>query len=664
MLENFIINSLVIYFIGMVIVSLWSLTRGFKKAAWLFVVLNILAFAAAVAYLWYFPSQEIRIAQFNWLFHFTPRLNLLSGIFFSAISGVSALVGIYSIRYLELYEKTYNRGATQSLMAAFVLGMQGVLLANNVFVFLFFWEVMSITSFFLVLVDKTQESLKAAFLYFIMTHLGASAILAGFLILGNGSLFFELQNIYSASLELSPAMSAVAFSLFLFGFGSKSGLVPFHVWLPEAHPQAPSNISAMMSGLMLKVAVFGFISVVFNFAKLPDWAGALVIALGILSGVVGVLYALIEKDLKRIFAYSSIENMGMIFTMIGLAIYLLPQSFNTGIMTIITAIIAFALFHSLSHVLFKTALFLSSGVIISRVHGRSLELMGGLAKIMPIFSAGFLLAILGALPIAPFGTFYGEWGFIQSIVSLFEKSFLSIDVLMMLVIILTFVSLISGLAIFAMVRVFAISMLGLNRSKHLETTPEKNDRLLTYPILTLAIGLVVLGAFAKVILDWLIVNLNLTSKIGTTASADISLSSAAIFALFLVALILAFGIRYLFIRKNIVRKYHTWDCGQPINETMEYSATAFSAPIRFFFLRFLGSSKMVSATPVVDTNPWIKKYTFSLAINSFWKDKLYQPAAQTLIFWASRLKAIQSGRIQYYLIFFLVTLIITLIIAI
>jgi hydrogenase-4 component B len=391
MTMNFIAYGIFVYFLGLLFSGGLSLIGGqWKKSAQLFVISNAIGFLVGAAYLFNFPTKQLFLASFNWFFQFTPTLNLLSAIFFVLISGVSALVGVYSLRYLELYKETYEPAPTQFLIVLFVFGMQGVLFANNTFVFMLLWEMMSISSFFLVFADRQEKSMKAAFLYFMMTHLGASAILGGFLILGNGSILFELSNISSAWQNLSPTLAALTFLLFLFGFGSKAGLVPFHIWLPEAHPEAPSNVSALMSGLMLKVAVYGFIKVAFAFVGLPSWAGLVVIVLGLLSAVVGVIQAVVERDLKRVFAFSSIENMGIIFTMIGCSLYLLAQSGGeTSAVAISNIILVFAIIHSANHAFFKTGLFLSSGIVINRFHSRSLEFMGGLAKIMPVFSSLF-----------------------------------------------------------------------------------------------------------------------------------------------------------------------------------------------------------------------------------------------------------------------------------
>ena len=654
-----------VYFVGLLLSGCFAIIGGqWRKSVQLFVIVNIVGFIAGLSFLFGFSSKELVLGQWSSLFDFAPTVNILSGIFFTVIAGVSAMVGVYSMRYLELYEKTYNPALTQFLTVFFVLGMQGVLLANNSFAFLFFWEVMSIASFFLVMADRTQQSIRAAFLYFIMTHLGASAILGGFMILGSGSVFFDFSNIAIASASLTPTLSALTFCLFLFGFGSKAGLVPFHVWLPEAHPEAPSNISALMSGLMLKVAVYGFIKIVFSLIGLPTWAGLIVIALGLLSAIVGVLYAVIERDMKRAFAYSSIENMGIIFTMLGIALFVLAQSSKDSMIAMSNILVVFAIFHAINHAFFKTGLFLSSGVAINRFHSKRLEVMGGLAKLMPFFSFAFLIAILASAPLPPFGTFYGEWGLIQNVITLLHSSVLDPTALLIILGSIALLGLVSGLAVFAMIKIYGISALGLPRDKHVDRRSEKTDYLLSGPIMILGLGVVVLGIFAKSIIAWMnnYGSLLATASMKNTIAATSNLSSVGVFLMPVVFITLAYGAYKFFGSEAGEREYHTWDCGQPIDQTMEYSATAFSAPIRFFFLHLLGRDKKLKSVPVVETNPWIRSYTFELSFTSVWKDKLYAPIAAILNVLAQRVKMLQGGRIQYYLLFVLGTLIVTLII--
>lgn len=661
-MESYIIFGVWFYFLSLCVSAVAAFfSDSFKKGTGLFIFANGVGFLSAGGYLINFSGENLVLAQFDWFFQFAPSMNFLSAIFLMLISGISFLIGIYSLRYLELYAEEYNPRLVQFLLSFFVLGMQGVLLANNSFAFLFFWEIMSITSFFLVLSDRTKESVKAAFLYFIMTHLGASAILGGFLILGKGSILFSLSDIQSASQSLPPALTSLAFALFIFGFGSKAGLVPLHVWLPEAHPQAPSNISALMSGLMLKVAVYGFVMVILQFSPIPVWAGLVVLFLGMLSAIVGVLNAVTKRDIKTSLAYSSIENMGIIFTMLGLAMYLLA---NGSYPVAAYSLIAFAILHAINHALFKTALFLSSGVIINRVHNRSLDRMGGIAKAMPAFAGVFLLATLGSLPLPPFGTFYGEWGLIQNIILLLHQSIADPGMVVLLLLILSMTGLVSGLAIFAMVKIFSLSMLGLPHSVHMERRDEKTDYLLIAPIFGLGAGVLLIGVFASPIIANLNSRLENFSLVGSDKSVAIinNFSLAAGGTLILIAAVMYLLDRFFFSHRK-KRFYQTWDCGQPIDATMQYSATAFAAPIRFFFTPFVGREILIKSEPIAKTNPWIRKYSFKLYIKSVWTDALYSPIAKGMLLVAEKMRFVQNGRIQYYVLFLLLALIFTLIFA-
>ncbi|MFA6183535.1 MAG: proton-conducting transporter membrane subunit [Parcubacteria group bacterium] len=663
MLEQIITYSIGIYFFSLFLSGLLSFSgKSFKLATWLFVFSNIIGFFSGIIYFLNFFPKRITFLHLDWFLNFAPQLNLLSAIFFILLSIVSAIVGVYSVRYLELYKKSYNPRIVQFLMSFFVLGMQGVFISNNSFAFLFFWEVMSIASFFLVLSDRTQESVRAAFIYFIMTHLGASAILGGFLILGNGSILFDLNNIQSASSNLSYEKICLVFLLFAFGFGSKAGLVPFHVWLPEAHPQAPSNISALMSGLMLKVAVYGFVFIVIGLANIPSWLGLVIVFLGLLSSMTGVLYATMERDIKRAFAYSSIENMGIVFTMLGLAIYFLAGNPHS---LVAYSLIAFTIFHALNHALFKTALFLSSGVIINQAHTKSLDAMGGIAKAMPWFSFVFLMVILSSLPLPPWGTFYGEWGLIQNIISLMHANISTPSVLVLLVVILVIIGLVSGLAMLAMIKIFGLSMLGLPHNKEInKDINEENSYLLTAPIAVLGGLVLMLGFFAKPIIFQITTQLqSFNNNTEYVSGVFINISSITVGLMALVIGFLIYISKDFIFKNKKERVYQTWDCGQAIDATMQYSATAFSAPIRFFFLTFIGRKKIIQSTAICETNPWIRKYSFSLSIRSVWSDAFYRPIAGGLLLLAEKTKLIQNGRIQYYILFLLFALIITLIFA-
>jgi hypothetical protein len=288
--------------------------------------------------------------------------------------------------------------------------------------------------------------------------------------------------------------------------------------------------------------------------------------------------------------------------------------------------------------------------------------MGGFAKALPVFSFVFLLAIFGALPVPPFATFFGEWGFIHLIITMLSSVVAHKSLLAILVLILSMLGLIGGLAAFAMVKIFAISMLGLSRDAHHELKPEQGDNLLIVPIGILVSLVVLVGVFAQSVIAFLLSNLQ---NSGTTSSVvGGQLSSGGLFLLVIGALLFTWLFDLIFAKEKGERPYHTWDCGQPINASMEYTSSAFAAPIRFFFANLIGRTRTVSSVPLVATNSWIRQYTFYLKIHPALKETLYQPVVNLFLAWAQKVKAIQSGRIQYYLLLLLLTLIIALSIAI
>lgn len=665
MTENIIVYGIYISLTGMLFAAGVSLFKNsFKASNGILFLATLVGFLSGIGYLVNFSGRELMVANFSTLLGATLTLNYLSGIFFTLVAGVSCLVVVFGYEYLRRYQKTYDIQNVQLLTSLFILGMAGVLLSGNAILFLFFWEMMSLASFFLVMADKTSKSARAAFVYFVMTHLGAAAILGGFLILSQGSLSLELNHLAAVSRGLSSGMLLSASLLFLFGFGSKAGLIPFHIWLPEAHPQAPTNISALMSGLMLKIAIYGFLKVMFLFFDLPLWAAGLVIALGITSALFGALYAAITRDIKRALAYSSIENMGIIFMMLGVALLVAAKTGAEEIPPAVLFLIAFAIFHAVNHAIFKTGLFLASGVIIGKFHSKNLEAMGGLAKIMPLFSFVFLILILAAAALPPFGAFYGEWGFIRTLVDLLHGQYFGGSSLIILLFILPLFAMTSGLAIFAMVKIFSISMLGLPRTKIHENLENKKDSRMIYPIVISGAAMVVIGIFAKNILNSISESAHMIISPDESIVLNIDISSQNVFVMFLVFLGLSFALYKIFSKNDgKVREYHTWDCGQPIDASMEYTATAFSAPIRFFFLSLVQRDKKIVSVPVVATNPWIAKKYFSMTLTSAWKEQFYKPGSKAVFWLADKIRLIHTGRIQYYLLLLLATIIITLIIS-
>ncbi len=588
---------------------------------------------------------------------FVAVVDAWSAFFLVLINIGVFLASVFALGYLPKYAKVYSFPTLNFASALFIVGMQAAVLAGSVFAFLLFWEVMSIAAYFLVIADREDASLDAGFIYFVMTHLGVACLLAGFLLLAQGNPMASFASLHTIAAGLPMSTLALAFFLIFAGFGSKAGLVPLHLWLPRAHPQAPSHSSALMSGVMLKIAVYGFLRVaLFVFPPIPvSWAAAVVVV-GLLSAFYGVLSAAVESDLKRLLAWSSVENLGLIFAMIGMGF-----AFNALNMKGTPFFIA-ALLHALNHTIFKSGLFLAAGAIISETHTRDLDEMGGLANAWPIFSGAFLALVFAAAALPPLGTFYGEWIFLQSLASGMLTAPKSVGFLLGIVMSVT--ALVGGLAIFTFAKTFSAIFLSKPRSEHASHV-KPLGRLLVLPVASAALASAAIGMFAAPIAG------RLGALVGTTPVglplnaylkvADGMIFPASIFTLFF-ALVLAVTIlRRLLTGSRPIRVTDTWDCGQPITARMEYTATGFAAPIRFFFRSVLLSRNSLVTERVSPGNPWILRRRLEWSTQSVWEKWIYRPIASGVIAAATAIKRLQSGVIQFYILLILVTLAIVLI---
>ena len=337
-------------------------------------------------------------------FRSTLRLDALSGFFLLLLGLAGAGISTFAAGYFRSGE-----GSAPALLGlqyhVFLAAMAMVILADDAYLFMVAWETMALSSYFLVTSHhRIPEIRVAGFLYLVMAHVGAICILLCFGVLQGGSWQFTFDAMRGAS--LTPFLATTAFLLALIGFGAKAGLVPMHVWLPEAHPAAPSPVSAMMSGIMLKTAIYGILRISFDLLHVRLWWwGVLLIFLGLFSGIFGAIFAAVQTDMKRLLAYSSIENIGLIFTGIGLSIL-----FETCNLHLFAALaLSAALIHALNHSFFKSLLFLVTGSVLHATKTRNLGKLGGLIRRMPWVAA---LALVGTLSIAglpPFNGFVSEW---------------------------------------------------------------------------------------------------------------------------------------------------------------------------------------------------------------------------------------------------------------
>ncbi len=363
-----------------------------------------------------------------------------------------------------------------------------VVSAHNALFFLVVWEIMSLASYFLVIYEnKEKENVQAGSLYFIMTHVGTAFIMLAFLLLyrSTGSLDFGV--IKETIGHSSPLVANAVFVLALVGFGTKAGIIPFHIWLPNAHPAAPSHVSALMSGVMIKTGIYMFIRMFMDI--LPDaplWWGVVILILGAISSLLGVLYALTEYDIKRLLAYSSIENIGII--LLGLGSSLVFWSLDMKPLAVLSLVAA--LFHTLNHAIFKALLFLGAGSVISQTHTRNMEEYGGLIKYMPETALFFLAGSMAISALPPLNGFFSEWMTFQSLFSGIMASNISVRWVFMLA--AGSLAFTGGLAAMCFVRAFGITFLARPRSENVRHARESGFALrigmAVLAVLTIIIG--------------------------------------------------------------------------------------------------------------------------------------------------------------------------------
>src|SRR3990170_3825327 len=397
---------------------------------------------------------------------FHLRLDPLSGFFLTVIGLLGFFVSIYSIGYVKGFLGKRSVTPLVIFYSLFMAGMFLVVLADDAFYFLISWELMAIASYFLVMFeDEKTENRRAAFLYLVVAHIGAIAILLSFGVMAGSATGFEGFNGYTFDAmrhaTFPPHWAAVAFFLAFFGFAAKAGVVPLHVWLPEAHPVAPSNVSALMSGIMLKTAIYGIVRVTFDLIRdFPWWWGTVVLIFGLASALLGILYALQQQDLKKLLAYSSVENIGII--LIGIGLSMTFAAFHNPVLSALA--LTAGLYHTLNHAMFKGLLFMGAGAVLHATHERNMEETGGLIHKMPWTSALFLIGCISISALPPFNGFVSEWLTFQAFLL---SSALPSPLLNLLIPLgAALLALAAALAAMCFVMAFGVTFLGRWRGRH------------------------------------------------------------------------------------------------------------------------------------------------------------------------------------------------------
>ncbi len=587
---------------------------------------------------------------------FHARLDTLSGFFLLLLGMAGAGISTFAAGYFRSGEGTAP-GLLCLQYHVFLASMALVILADDAYFFMVAWETMALSSYFLVTAQhRIPEIRRAGFLYLLMAHIGALCILLSFGVLQGGRWLFTFDAMRGAS--LTSFWASAAFLLALIGFGAKAGLVPLHVWLPEAHPAAPSPVSALMSGLMLKTAVYGVLRITFDLLHIRYWWwGVLVLGVGLFSALFGAIFAAVQTDMKRLLAYSSIENIGLIFTGIGLAILFEACHLPLFAALALTA----ALIHSLNHSLFKSLLFLATGSVLHATNQRSLGKLGGLIRRMPWVAA---LALIGTLAIAglpPLNGFVSEWLLLQSF--LFTPQIPHAFLNMLIPLGAAVLALTAALAAYVMVKFYGVIFLGQHREPSLVHAHDA-DWLERMGLAWLALGCIAIGVLPQLALraagavtqTLLGQTVNLASPFWWVAPITSRQSSYSGLIL-LAGIIGVVGITFVVVRilaHGRMRRTVPWDCGYPWQTSrMQDTAEGFGQPIRHIFGPFFDMERDLPFP--TDAAP---RYRIHIE-DRMWK-ALYLPIARGVQQLADWIGLLQGGRLSTYLLYSFLTLIVLL----
>ncbi len=588
------------------------------------------------------------------------RLDSLSAFFLIILGLGSAGASLFAIGYTQHDEEPQRALPFYPL---FLAGMHLVLIADDAFVFLFAWEMMSLASWALVMAQhKIPDNAQAAYVYLIMAVFsGLSLLLAFGMMAGpDGGYTFDAMR----AAQPNAGLVALIFALTLAGAGSKAGLVPLHVWLPLAHPAAPSHVSALMSGVMTKIAVYGFIRITFDLlGGAPWWAATIVLVLGGITAVLGVLHALMERDLKRLLAYSTVENIGIVFVGLGLAMAFHANGFPTGAALAFTA----ALFHAFNHTLFKSLLFFGAGSVLHATGTRDMEKLGGLIKRMPVTSAAMLAGCVAISALPPMNGFASEWLTFQAVLLRPElpqwglKLSIPADGALL--------ALAAALAAACFVRAFGIAFLGRPRTQAAEQAHE-TDRWSVAAMSSFGVLCLLTGLFPGVVIDLIapvahaMVGARMPEQLSDPWLTTVPIASgrSSYNALLLFAFVGASGwIAALAVKRfgsRGLRRAPAWDCGFPDPSPMtQYTGASMGQPIKRVYAGLVFHARDEVDMPAPGD---IRAASLTGHRSDYIWDGIYAPIGGLVALIANKMNVLQFLTIRRYLGFVFVALIVLL----
>ena len=595
------------------------------------------------------------------LAHFAFGLDGLSAFMVGMISLLAFATSLYSTSYAEEYDK-HGPGELGFFNNLFIAAMLLVVSVANAFYFLIFWESMTLASYFLVIFEhEKSESVDAGYLYFVIAHIGTALIMLAFLVLYQHTRSFDFSSFRDATLP--QATKNLVFLLAFFGFGAKAGIVPLHIWLPRAHPAAPSHASALLSGVMIKTAVYGIIRLCVDLLGAPVWWwGVVVLLFGAVSAVLGILYALDERDLKRLLAYSSVENIGII--LIGVGIGMVGMTIKLPALAVIGFLAA--LYHAINHAVFKGLLFMGAGAVIHRTHTHDMNEMGGLARLMPWTGLVFLTGAISISAIPPLSGFVSEWFLYQA---LFIGSTADLGVLRVFGPILAMIlGLVGAMVAMCFVKAYGTTFTGPPRSQLAEQAREVPGSMLA-GMGILAVGAIFLGLGAPVVTPFIggiaaglakvpaeiltngmqVFPTEISQAVLSTPLVLILLAGLLTVPLLVVALLGGF-------RAGQKSDTQPWACGYGYSSKMGVSASNFAQPMRLAYQPLYGLRSLLQK-PLDDIAAFSRKVNDALpGAEPLLERTASRPLMYTVQYLGELIQRMQMGDVRTYCLYILIAL--------
>jgi formate hydrogenlyase subunit 3/multisubunit Na+/H+ antiporter MnhD subunit len=585
------------------------------------------------------------------------RLDALAAFFLVVVNLGGAAASLYGLGYGH-HEEAPHR--VLPFFPAFLAGMNLVVLADDAFSYLLCWEFMSLASWALVMAHHREPgNVKAGYVYLVMASFGTLALLLAFGLLAGPAGEYGFAAIRAA--PHTPYVAALVLILMLLGAGSKAGLVPLHVWLPLAHPAAPSHVSALMSGVMTKVAIYGFIRVIFDLLGPPAWSASVVVLFfGSITAVMGILYAMMEKDLKRLLAYSTIENVGIIFVGLGLALAFQANGLKLAAALAFTA----ALFHVLNHSFFKSLLFFGAGAVLTSTGERDMDKLGGLIHRMPYTSFAMLVGCVAISALPPFNGFVSEWLMFQAVLQSPDLPQWALKIMVPAV--GAMLALAAALAAACFVKAYGITFLGRPRGAAAESAGEVDRTSLTAMFILAALCLLagilpglVIDALSPISLQILGGRMPIQANEAWLSIAPIAESRSSYNGLLVMLFVaLSASLAVLVIHRfasRAIRRGPAWGCGfSDATPAAQYSGASFAQPIRRVFGTMLFYARDHVDMPAPgDTRPARLRIELH---DPVWEG-MYEPIVAAVALSSERLNRLQFLTIRRYLSLVFATLV-------